>query len=119
MHRADAFLDDKIARARAAVEAREQHRSPDGRMARERQLARGREDAQAGAVGRIGRRQHEHGLGVIELARNGLHRGGVERVGVEHDRERIAGEAALREHVEGGIAIFHDASAALTWAACA
>ena len=50
----------------------------------------------ARAMRRIARRQHEHGLGMVELARDRLHRGGVEALRVEHDRERIAGEAPCR-----------------------
>src|SRR5712672_1677775 len=38
---------------------------------------------------------------MAELARDRLHRDGVEVFGLEHDRERVAGKAALGEHVEG------------------
>ena len=79
---------------------REQHRGADGRVAGERQFACGREDAQPRAVAGILRRQHEHRLGMIELARDRLHCGGVEPCGIEHDGERIAGKAPIGKHVE-------------------
>jgi hypothetical protein len=44
---------------------------------------------------------------VVELARDRLHRRRVERLRVEHDGERIAGEAPVGEHVEGGEAPAH------------
>ena len=53
-----------------------------------------------GAMRLVGRRQHKHRLRKIEFARDRLHRGGVKPVGVENDRERIAGEALRREDIE-------------------
>lgn len=50
---------------------------------------------------RIGGPQDEHCLRMAELARDRLHRNGVEVFGVEDNRERVAGEAARGEHVEG------------------
>ena len=88
----------------------EQHRRPDRRMAGEGQLAAGREDAQARAVPRLVGRQHEHGLGQVELAGDRLHRRGVEPFGIEHHRERVAGERPIGEHVEGDEASGHGAS---------
>jgi hypothetical protein len=58
-------------------------------------------------VPRILRREHEYGLGVIELARDHLHGIGLESVGLEHHRERIAGKRPVGEHVEGGEASAH------------
>src|SRR5512139_354613 len=57
-------------------------------------------DANARAVRSLAGGKDEHRLGVIELVRDGLHAGSIETVGIEHDRERIAGEAAISEHVE-------------------
>jgi hypothetical protein len=54
----------------------------------------------ARAVVRIGRGEHEHRLGMVELARDGLHRRRVELLGVEHDGERIAGKTPVGEDVE-------------------
>ena len=64
--------------AGAAIDAAEQHRGADGRMAGERQFPRRREDAQPRAMRGSARRQHEHGLGQVELARDRLHRRRVE-----------------------------------------
>ena len=49
---------------------------------------------------RLLRLQHEHGLGQVELARDRLHARAVQPVGVEHDGQRIAGEARVGEDVE-------------------
>jgi hypothetical protein len=38
---------------------------------------------------------------VIELVRNRLHVGRFELLGIEHDRQRIAGEATGGEHIKG------------------
>ena len=93
----------------AAIEMREQHRGPDRRMAGERQFARRREDAQPRPLLGIVRGQHEHGLRQVEFARDRLHGGGVEAVGVEHDGQRIAGEWLGGEDIEGEEAAAHDA----------
>ncbi len=69
-------------------------------MAGKRQFPRRRENAQPRAVRRRLRRQHEHRLGMIELAGDRLHRSRIEAVGVEHDRQRIAGKTPVGEHVE-------------------
>ena len=79
-------------------------------MAGEGQLAAGREDAQAGAVPRFVGRQHEDGLGQVELAGDRLHRRRVEPFGIEHHGERVAGERSVGEHVEGDEAAGHGAS---------
>ena len=77
-------------------------------MAGERQLPRRGEDANARAVRGVGRREHEYGLGMVELAGDRLHPRRVERFGVEHDRERIAGKAPVSEHVERREAPAHE-----------
>jgi hypothetical protein len=51
-------------------------------------------------VARIGRREDEHRLRVIELACDGLHDIRAEPLGLQHHGERIAGKAAVGEHVE-------------------
>ena len=79
-------------------------------MAGEGQLAAGREDAQAGAVPRLVGRQHEHGLGEVELAGDRLHRRRVEPFGIQHHGERVAGKRPIGEHVEGDEAAGHGAS---------
>ena len=61
----------------------------------------------AAVFDRIARREHEHGLGQIELAGDRLHPRVVEAVGVEHDGERVAGERRLGEHVEKAIGAAH------------
>ena len=76
----------------------------------EGQLLRGREDADAGAMARIARFQHEHRLGQGELARDPLHPVVGDVVGIEHDRERVAFEARAREDVEGEEAVGHRAA---------
>ncbi len=105
-HGADAFLQHDV--AAAAVARSEQHRGPDGRVAGERQLPRRGENANARAVARVGRGEDEHGLGVVELARDRLHRRRVELVGVEHHGERVAGKVPVGEHVERREAPAHE-----------
>ncbi len=107
-HRPDGLFQHHGARFTAAVEAAEQHRGAHGRMAGKRQFALGREDAQARAMRGILRRQHEHRLRQIELARDRLHRRGVEAIALQHDGKRIAGKAPVGEDVEGDKAAFHD-----------
>ena len=107
-HRADVEPEDEIARLRSAVEQPKQHRRPDRRMTGERQFRNRREDANACAMRPRSRRQHEHRLRQIELARDGLHRRSVETVRLQHDRERIAGKALVGEHVERDEAAAHD-----------
>src|SRR5438876_2765365 len=53
-------------------------------------------------MSRIGWREDEYRFGMVELARNRLHRIRLEALGLAHHRERIAGEAAVGEHVERG-----------------
>src|SRR5205085_2303957 len=103
---------DRIGGARLVLEG-EEHCRADGRMTRERQLPAGREDAQARPVVSILRREDEHRLGEVELARDRLHGGGVEPFRIEHDGERVAGERPAREDVEGREAAGHAGAYAL------
>ena len=75
-------------------------RGADAGMAGERHFAARAEDADA--VARLGRRgrKHEGGFGQPRPARDGLHRGVVQAVGVEHHRQRIAGAGTIGEHIE-------------------
>lgn len=106
MYRADFLLKHELARL-AAVEDAEQHRRAHRRMAGERKFAFGGEDAAARPVLAFLRRQHEHRLRQVELVGNRLHRLGIEAVRLEHDGERIAGEAAVGEDVKCEIAALH------------
>jgi hypothetical protein len=69
-------------------------------MAGERQLPRRGENAQAGAMPRIGWREHKDRLRMVELARDRLHGVPLEPLRLEHHRERVAGKAPAGEHVE-------------------
>jgi hypothetical protein len=86
---------------------RESDSGTDRRVAGKRQFRRRRENAQPGAMDFVQGRQHEHRLGVVELARNRLHRRSVEAVRVEHHRKRIAGKPPQRKHVESNVAPAH------------
>ena len=55
----------------------------------------------------IGRRQHEGGLRIIELAGNRLHLRSRQPAGVEHHGERIAAEGAVGEYIDGDVAALH------------
>ncbi len=72
----------------------------DGRVPGERQLADGREDADARRVGRVLRLQHEHGLGEIELAGDGQHLLIAQPIGLADDSQGIAAKGAIGEYVE-------------------
>ena len=103
-NRADRLLDHDVDVARAdhvrGLQMADKDRRADGRMPRERQLAFGREDARARGVHGITRALQEDGLGQVELARDGLHLPVIEIVGVADDRQRIAAEPLLGEHIE-------------------
>ncbi len=71
-----------------------------GRMAGERQFALRRENPDPRGVDRVSRLKDEHGFRQIELGGDRLHPDVVEPVRVEHDRERVASERGLGEHVE-------------------
>src|SRR5690349_14565883 len=85
---ADLFLEHDRAEL-AESSQRKDERGADGRMTRERKLRARREDAYAGGAGEAIRLEHEHCLGIAELARDRLHRFGFKLVGVEHHCERI------------------------------
>ncbi len=72
------------------------------RVPGEGQLLARREDAHARRVRGLGRRQDEGGLAQVELARERLHLGARQAGGVGEHGERVAAEAPVREHVEGG-----------------
>ena len=84
--------------ARAVARQHEVRR--DGGVADEARLGARREEAHAQLViGAVGL-EHERGVGVVELARDGEHLGVGERVGVEHHARGIAGEAFGGERVD-------------------
>ena len=108
-HDADLLLESERRRARLAllIEQRQEHGGPYRRMAGEGQFASRREDSDIGALARLGSRKDEDCLGEVELLGDPLHRSRVEPLGVEHDRERISGEALAREDIEGDKATGH------------
>jgi hypothetical protein len=59
-----------------------------------------REEAHAQVVIRSIGGEHERGVGIVELARDGEHFRIGEGIGIEHDSRRIAGEAFGREGVD-------------------
>ena len=67
-------------------------------MAGERQLAPGREDADA-RVAALLRGQRKHGLREVQLAREPLHRRLADGAGVGEDREGVALERGIGEDV--------------------
>ena len=73
---------------------------PERRVPRERQLLHRREDTDPVVGPRIGRRQHERGLGQVRPVREPLHLVAVESVGIEDDRDRVAPVRRGREHVD-------------------
>jgi hypothetical protein len=70
-------------------------------MAGERQFGARRENANLRGVRRILRRQHEGGLGEVELAGDGLHLRAGQRRCVGNDGQRIAAEFAVGKDVDG------------------
>jgi hypothetical protein len=106
-HEPDVEFEHEIARICSAIEPPEQHRRSDRRVPCKRQFRHRRKDADFRAIGLVGRGRYKHGFGQIELARDRLHRGGVEPFRLQHDRERIAGEARAGEHVERDEAAAH------------
>ena len=77
------------------AQMRDEAGGADRRMAGERQLATGREDADSGRMGRVAGLEHEHGLGQVELARDGLHSRVVEPLRIDDHGERVARERRL------------------------
>src|SRR5262249_6192821 len=76
----------------------------------EGQLHSRREDAHARRAARRLRLEHEHGLRMAELARDRLHRGIAQSIGVEHDGERITGEPLLGEYIERSERELHEST---------
>src|SRR6516165_9462894 len=69
-------------------------------MPGKRQLRHRVEDAQSRSMRRVPRWQDKDGLGEIEFAGDRLHRVVIKPVGVQDDRERVAGKAPGGEHIE-------------------
>jgi len=67
----------------------------DGGMSGKRQFDGGRKNAQARGVDGVARLKDEDAFGQVEFARDRLHARGVESVGAEHDRQRIARQRPL------------------------
>jgi hypothetical protein len=75
-------------------------------VAGEGQLLGRREDARAHRRG-VRRRDEEGRLREAELARDALHRGRVEIVGVAHHRQRVSGVERFGEDVDDVEAVRH------------
>ena len=69
-------------------------------MARERQLARGSENAQASQRAIVRGPLNENRFGKIHLARDGLHFRGGNAVAISDDRQRISREGFGGENIE-------------------
>jgi hypothetical protein len=75
-----------------------------------RQLGGGRrENPDLRAVSPHRSAETEHRLRQIELARDRLHRGGVEPFRFEHYSERVSGETPVGEHIERNETAAHEA----------
>ena len=101
VHRPHALLDEELARLRAAVKASQQGGSPHGGMTSERKLRERRENPQSGAMAGVARGQDEDGLRQVEFPGDRLERRVGKTRGVEHNRERVAGETLAGEHIKG------------------
>ena len=104
--RAETHFDRDSRRAvRRLVSDPSERRHHDGRADRRvagvRNLLDGHERALEIRVLRVGGRQDERGLGVIDLARDGLHLGGRHSARIGHDEKRIPRERPVREDVAG------------------
>jgi hypothetical protein len=82
---------------------REHVRGAEHRMAGERQLRRGREDANARMRVVLGR-EHEDGLGVVHLLRELLHQVVVDVATVGEDGQLVAGQRLVGEDVGNDVA---------------
>ncbi len=78
-------------------------------MAGKRDFGAHGENAHLGVMRGLARRQHEGGLGIIELGGDRLHLRGRKPAGVEHHGERIAAERAVGENVDSDVAPLHGA----------
>ncbi len=105
-HGADLLLDGE-GRLLHLVFQRQQHRRAHRGVAGEGQFMGGGEDAHAGAVRRVARRQQEDGLGEVELPRDLLHGRIVQPLRIQHHGQRIAAEGAGGEHIERDKAARH------------
>ena len=105
-HQARALLEFQPRRRRGGA-ARQHVGGADIGMARERDLPVHGEDAHLRVIGGVARRQHEGGLGIVELAGYGLHLRGRQPAGVQHYGQRIAAERAVGENIYGDIAPLH------------
>ena len=101
-HEADLLLQDQILRLPVAARQGDYNCGAHGRMAGEGQLRRRREDVQMCRMRRISRGKDEHGFRQAELPRDRLHAGCIKVFAPANDRERVAGEALVREDIEGG-----------------
>ena len=103
-------VHDEVEHADAALLAQRAGRQPagadqrvrraDARVPGEGQLGVGREDAHPVVGAGLGGRAEERRLRQVELVRERLALLGGQRVGVEHDGQRIAGERPRGEHVD-------------------
>ena len=72
----------------------------DGGVTDEARLGARREEAHAQFMIRAVRLEHERGVGIVELARDGEHLRVGECIGIEHHARGIAGEAFGGERVD-------------------
>jgi hypothetical protein len=89
----------------ALREERKRERRSDVRVPGERDLARAGEDANLRGVRRIIGRQYERRLRIVELGGDRLHLRPRQTPRVRHDRDRVAHERAVREHVDRDVAV--------------
>jgi hypothetical protein len=100
-NRPDLLLEDETRRVRRRHPVRGQHpRGTDGRMSREGQLARGREDPERGDTIRARRGEEKDRLREVHLAGDLLHDRVVESAAIQKNRERVATEHAVGEHID-------------------
>ena len=104
-HKAGQFLEHHaLGSDRPAVTGafpRQRKGGADIGMAGKRHLRPRREDAHLRGMRRVLRRQHEGGLGEIELGGDRLHLDRRQSARVEHHGQRIAAERPVGEHVDG------------------
>jgi len=97
-HQAGLLLEH-VMLGRLGIAARQYVAGADIRMAGKRQFRPRGEDPHPRVVLRIVGRQHEGGLGQVELRRDGLHVGLTQAARLGKHRQRIAAETLLGEHV--------------------
>ena len=97
----DRFFEEEARGPQRQEPFRREHPArADGRVAGERHLARGGEDAHASGALRPRGRQEEGRLREVHLARDRLHLGAAEPLRVEDDGQRIAAEDTVGEDVD-------------------